>query len=126
MTEYYDSLETRDPAKREAGLFARLPGVLRKAAAAPAYAQRLAGIDPAARALGCAVIPAGPGNTDTQFELIEAYAPVAYSGTPDFLKILLDAGTAAGRDLSSIKRAVVSGAAFPPSLQEEIKSRGID
>ena len=47
--------------------------------------------DSSARALGCAVIPAGPGNTEAQFELIEAYRPVGYSGTPDFLKILLDA-----------------------------------
>lgn len=82
--------------------------------------------DTAARALGCAVIPAGPGNTQQQFELIEAYRPVAYTGTPDFLKILLDAGNAAGRDVSSIRRALVSGAAFPKSLQEEMKSRGID
>jgi phenylacetate-CoA ligase len=82
--------------------------------------------DSAARALGCAVIPAGPGNSDAQFELIEAYQPIAYSGTPDFLKILLDTGAAAGRDLSSIRRALVSGAAFPKSLQDDIKSRGID
>ena len=47
--------------------------------------------DTSARALGCAVIPAGPGNTEAQFELIEAYRPVGYCGTPDFLKILLDA-----------------------------------
>jgi phenylacetate-CoA ligase len=220
MTDHYDSLEMRSAEEREADLFARLPAVLRRAMTAPAYAERLAGIDPArtvdraalanlpvlrksdlpalhrasppfgglvagapgsfarlftspgpifepeaahadpwrgarglfaaglrkgdvvlntfsyhltpggfifdsaARALGCAVIPAGPGNTDAQFELIEAYRPTAYSGTPDFLKILLDA--AAGRDLSSIKRALVSGAAFPKSLQQEIKSRGID
>src|SRR5579863_9021574 len=82
--------------------------------------------DTAARALGCAVIPAGPGNTEAQFELIEAYRPIGYCGTPDFLKILLDAASSAGRDVSSIKRAVVSGAAFPQSLQQEIKSRGID
>jgi phenylacetate-CoA ligase len=82
--------------------------------------------DGTARALGCAVIPAGPGNTEAQFELIEAYRPVAYCGTPDFLKILLDAGAAAGRDLSSLKRALVSGAAFPKTLQDEIKARGID
>ena len=82
--------------------------------------------DTSARALGCAVIPAGPGNTEAQFELIEAYRPVGYSGTPDFLKILLDAAASAGRDVSSIKRALVSGAAFPKSLQDEIKSRGID
>ena len=47
MTEHYDALETRDPATREAELFARLPGVLRKAMAAPAYAERLRGVDPA-------------------------------------------------------------------------------
>src|SRR5258706_11999779 len=82
--------------------------------------------DASARALGCAVIPAGPGNTDAQFELIEAYRPVGYSGTPDFLKILLDAAESAARDVSSIRRALVSGAAFPKPLQEEIKSRGVD
>jgi phenylacetate-CoA ligase len=83
-------------------------------------------MDSSARALGCAVIPAGPGNTEQQFELIEAYRPTGYLGTPDFLKILLDAGATAGRDLSSLKRALVSGAAFPPSLQAEIKARGVD
>jgi phenylacetate-CoA ligase len=82
--------------------------------------------DSSARALGCAIIPAGPGNTEQQFELIEAYQPVAYTGTPDFLKILLDAGEKAGRDVSSLKRALVSGAAFPKSLQDEMKSRGVD
>ncbi len=222
MTDHYDALETREPATREADLFSRLPDVLRKAMAAPAYAERLQGIDPAditsraalarlpvlrksdlptlhkasppfgglvtgpsgsfgrlftspgpifepepihadpwrgaralfaagfrpgdvvlntfsyhltpggfifdasARALGCAVIPAGPGNTEAQFELIEAYRPVGYSGTPDFLKILLDAASTAGRDISSIRRALVSGAAFPKSLQDEIHSRGVD
>ena len=221
-SEYYDALETRDPAGREAELFSRLPEVLRSAMRAPAYAERLRGIDRAAitsraalarlpvlrkadlpalhkaappfgglvpglpgsfgrlftspgpifepegahgdpwrgaralfaagfrpgdvvlntfsyhltpggfifdasaRALGCAVIPAGPGNTDAQFELIEAYRPVGYCGTPDFLKILLDAAAGAGRDVSSIQRALVSGAAFPKSLQDQIKSRGID
>jgi phenylacetate-CoA ligase len=222
MTDHYDIRETRDPAEREAELFSRLPEVLRKALAAPAYAERLAGIDPvritsrtalaglpvlrksdlpalhkaappfggfvpappgsfgrlftspgpifepesshadpwrgaralyaagfrrgdvvlntfsyhltpggfifdtSARALGCAVIPAGPGNSEAQFELVEAYSPSAYCGTADFLKILLDAAAGAGRNVSSLKRAVVSGAAFPKSLQEEIKSRGID
>ncbi|HLG83241.1 MAG TPA: AMP-binding protein [Bradyrhizobium sp.] len=83
-------------------------------------------MDSSARALGCAVIPAGPGNTEQQFELIEAYRPNGYSGTPDFLKILIDAAIAAGRDIASIKRALVSGAAFPPSLQKEIKAHGIE
>jgi phenylacetate-CoA ligase len=83
-------------------------------------------LDGGARSVGCAVIPAGPGNTEQQLDLIEHLRPTAYIGTPDFLKILLDAAGAAQRDVSSLKRAVVSGAAFPPSLQAEIKARGID
>src|SRR5258706_5995409 len=47
MTDHYDALETREPAIREADLFARLPDVLREAMAAPAYAERLKGVDPA-------------------------------------------------------------------------------
>lgn len=222
MTEHHDALETRSPAAREADLFARLPAMLAAAMKAPAYAKRLAGIDPAAitdrkalaslpilrkaelpalqraalpfggfvaeapgsfgrlftspgpifepegtatdswgaarglyaagfrpgdivlntlsyhltpggfimdsaaRALGCAVIPAGPGNTEQQMEVISAYRPSAYAGTPDFLKILIEAAETRGVDISSIKRAVVSGAAFPPSLQAWVRERGID
>jgi phenylacetate-CoA ligase len=222
LPEHFDALETRDPAAREADLFARLPGILDRAMVAPAYAERLKDFDPraiitrdalatlpvlrksdlpslhkaappfgglvpgapgayarlftspgpifepegiepdpwraarglfaagfrrgdivlntfsyhltpggfildsGARALGCAVIPAGPGNTEQQFELIEAYRPISYCGTPDFLKILLDAAATSGRDASSIKRALVSGAAFPKSLQEEFSRRGIE
>ena len=83
-------------------------------------------MDGAARSIGCMVIPAGPGNTEQQLDIIEHLRPTAYTGTPDFLKILLDAARSAGRDASSIVRAVVSGAAFPPSLQSEFRSRGID
>jgi len=83
-------------------------------------------MDSAARALGCAVIPAGPGNTEQQMEVIQAYRPTAYAGTPDFLKILIEAADQRGVDISSIKRAVVSGAAFPPSLQAWVKERGTD
>jgi len=82
-------------------------------------------MDGAARSIGCTVIPAGPGNTDQQLDVIEHLRPAAYTGTPDFLKILLDAAANGGRDVSSITKAVVSGAAFPPSLQAEFQSRGI-
>jgi phenylacetate-CoA ligase len=83
-------------------------------------------MDSGARALGCAVIPAGPGNTEQQMEVIAAYRPTAYAGTPDFLKILVEAAESRGVDISCIKRAVVSGAAFPPSLQAWVRERGID
>jgi phenylacetate-CoA ligase len=81
--------------------------------------------DSGARALGCPVIPAGPGNTDQQFDLIEAFRPVGYVGVPDFLNIILDAAAARGRDASCIRKALVSGAAFPRSLQEIFAARGI-
>src|SRR6185503_8363805 len=45
--------------------------------------------------------------------------------TPDFLKILLDAAGKAGKDASSIKRGLVSGAALPPSLRKELSERGV-
>ncbi|PTM40715.1 AMP-binding protein [Bosea sp. 124] len=83
-------------------------------------------MDSGARAIGCAVIPAGPGNTEQQMEVIAAYRPSAYTGTPDFLKILIEAAESRGVDISCIKRAVVSGAAFPPSLQAWVRERGVD
>ena len=82
-------------------------------------------LDAGARALGCPVIPAGPGNKEAQLDLIGHYRPRAYVGTPDFLKILLDAGAEAGRDVSSIERALVSGAALPASLRAELEGRGV-
>lgn len=78
------------------------------------------------RALGCPVIPAGVGNTEQQFEAVAMLKPVGYAGTPDFLKLLLDKGQAAGFDMASISKALVSGAAFPPSLQQDIAARGIE
>jgi phenylacetate-CoA ligase len=78
------------------------------------------------RALGCAVIPGGTGNTEQQVTAIAHLKPDGYVGTPDFLKILLDAGAAAGRDMSSLRRGLVSGAAFPPSLRQELSGRGVE
>jgi phenylacetate-CoA ligase len=79
-----------------------------------------------AHALGCAVIPAGTGNTEQQVEAIAHLRPSAYLGTPDFLKILLDVAAKAGKDASSLRRAFVSGAALPASLRAELGARGVD
>jgi phenylacetate-CoA ligase len=76
-------------------------------------------------ALGCAVIPGGVGNTEQQLEAIAHYKPSGYVGTPDFLKILLDTAEKTGKDVSSIKRGLVSGAALPASLREELGRRGV-
>jgi phenylacetate-CoA ligase len=221
MPEYYDELERRDPAAREAALFARLPYVAEVALRAPGWRAHLGEIDPAAltsrealarlpvlrksdlpslqrqappfgglvpgpisgfgrlftspgpifepeatgadpwrtaralfatgfrpgdvvlntfsyhltpggfivdsgaRALGCPVIPAGPGNTEQQLDLIEAFRPAAYAGVPDFLNILLEAAAKAGRDAGCIRKALMSGAAFPVSLQQSLAARGV-
>jgi phenylacetate-CoA ligase len=220
MADHFDTLETRDPAARERDLFARLPGQIARAMAAPGWAKHLAGIDAAAvtsraalaklpvlrksalpalqkesppfggfnttapgkakrlfmspgpifepeghdgdyngaralfaaglrngdvvhncfsyhltpgafileagaHKLGCAMIPGGVGNTEAQLDAIAQLKPSAYVGTPDFLKILLDAAAKAGKDASSIKRGLVSGAALPPSLRKELLERGV-
>jgi phenylacetate-CoA ligase len=76
--------------------------------------------------LGCPVIPGGVGNTEMQVEAIAQLRPAGYTGTPDFLKVLLDAAAKAGKDASSLKRALVSGAALPASLRAELAGRGVD
>ncbi len=82
-------------------------------------------MDSGARALGCTVIAAGPGNTEQQLEVLEHVRPNVYAGVPDYLKILLDKANEANRDASSIKKALVSGGALFPSLRAEYKERGI-
>ena len=78
-----------------------------------------------AHALGCAVIPGGIGNTEQQVEAIAHLRPVGYTGTPDFLKILLDRAAEIGKDASSLKRGLVSAAALPASLRAELGARGV-
>jgi phenylacetate-CoA ligase len=82
-------------------------------------------LESGAHALGCAVIPAGPANTEQQVEAIAHFKPSAYVGTPDFLKILLDTAAKAGKDAASLRHALVSGAALPPSLRSELAARGV-
>src|SRR3954447_6293166 len=82
-------------------------------------------LEAGAHALGCATIPGGVGNTEAQLDAIAQLKPSAYVGTPDFLKILLDAAGKAAKDASSIKRGLVSGAALPPSLRKELSERGV-
>ena len=82
-------------------------------------------LESGAHALGCTVIPGGVGNTEQQVEAIAHLNPNGYTGTPDFLKILLDTADKTGKDVSSLKRGLVSGAALPPSLRAEFDARGV-
>ncbi len=83
-------------------------------------------LDSAARALGCPVFPAGVGNTEQQVEAIGQFRPAGYTGTPDFLKTLLEKAEELEVDTSSITKALVSGGPLFPSLREEYRHRGVD
>jgi phenylacetate-CoA ligase len=78
-------------------------------------------IESAARALGCPVIPAGTSQTELQLAAIARVRPVAYAGTPSFLKTLLERGRADGVDMSCFNKALVGGEAFPKALAETLE-----
>jgi len=82
-------------------------------------------LETGAQALGCAVVPGGTGQTELQLKAIEHLRPQGYVGTPSFLRIILEKGRELGADLSSMRKALVSGEAFPPALQKEVASYGI-
>jgi phenylacetate-CoA ligase len=82
-------------------------------------------LESAALALGCPVIPAGTGQTEQQLRTIADLRPVAYVGTPSFLKILLDRAAETGVDISSLTRALVGAEAFPAALRAEFRGKGI-
>ena len=230
LPRHLDDLETRAPAEREAALMAALPGVVAAARAAPAMAEALAGIDPAAvtsraalaalpvtrkpellerqkaqratdpfggystigwralrglagarrvyqspgpiyepegaapdywriaralvaagfeagdlvhnsfsyhltpgawmmesgaQAIGCAVFPGGVGNTELQLQAMVDLRPDAYCGTPSFLRIALEKAAEMEIALPSLRKALVSGEAFPPSLRDWLAERGV-
>ena len=76
-------------------------------------------------AVGCTVFPAGIGQTDQQLEAIAALRPDGYVGTPSFLRILVEKANEAGSDISSMKKGLVGGEAFPPSLRDWFTARGM-
>jgi phenylacetate-CoA ligase len=78
-----------------------------------------------ALALGCTVFPGGVGNTELQLQAMVDLRPDAYAGTPSFLRILVEKAQETGVALPSLKKALVSGEAFPPSLRDWLAQRGI-
>jgi phenylacetate-CoA ligase len=76
-------------------------------------------------ALGCTVFPGGTGNTEQQLQAMQHLRPDAYAGTPSFLRILLEKAAEGGITLPHLKKALVSGEAFPPSLRDWLAERGI-
>jgi len=79
-----------------------------------------------AHALGCAVVPGGVSQTELQLQTIADVRPNGYTGTPSFLRILLEKAAETGVNLGSISKALVSGEAFPPAMRTAFKDAGID
>jgi phenylacetate-CoA ligase len=82
-------------------------------------------MEAALRALGCAIVPGGVGNTELQLDAIAAIRPKGYVGTPSFLKILVEKAAELGKDISSIRHAFVGAEALPPSLRQMFIDKGM-
>lgn len=83
-------------------------------------------METAAHALGCTVFPGGVGQTEQQLQAMSDLRPGGYAGTPGFLRIIMEKAEETGVALDSLKRALFSGEAFPPSLRDWFLQRGID
>lgn len=81
-------------------------------------------METAAHAIGCTVFPAGVGQTEQQVAAMADLRPNAYTGTPSFLRIILDKADELGVK-PTLAKAFVSGEAFPASVREAFSARGI-
>ena len=82
-------------------------------------------IESGAHALSCAVIPAGIGDIDEQVEAIHHLKPTAYCGDPERLKALLERGASLNRDVSSIRKALVSNGPLTEQMRKSFAFKGI-
>jgi phenylacetate-CoA ligase len=76
------------------------------------------------RNLGCAVIPAGPGNTAVQMELMTGLPVTGFVGMASYLKVIATKAVQAGYDLEkdfSLRTAFVAAERLPESLRREVE-----
>ncbi|MFM2275301.1 MAG: hypothetical protein RL211_1173 [Pseudomonadota bacterium] len=78
-----------------------------------------------AHALGCSVFAGGTGQTEQQVQAMAELRPAGYIGTPSFLKIILEKAADMGVALPSVKKAMMGGEAFPPSLRDWFTAHGV-
>ena len=76
-------------------------------------------------ALGCAVVAAGTGQTETQVSTIADLRANAYIGTPSFLKLIVEKAYELGADVTCLEKAAVGAEYLPPALRTAMKERGI-
>ena len=79
-----------------------------------------------AASIGCAVVPAGVGNTELQAQAIADIGSTAYVGTPSFLNIILEKAENLNIDISSLTKSCVGAEPLPPTLRQKIEDRGVN
>jgi phenylacetate-CoA ligase len=77
-------------------------------------------LDAAARSLGCAVIPAGVGQTELQVRVAAHVGATCYLGLPSFLRTLLSRAREMGTPLQ-LEAAFVVAEMLPESLRAELE-----
>jgi phenylacetate-CoA ligase len=82
-------------------------------------------VEGGAARIGCAVIPAGAGQTEMQVQAIVDLRPDTYVGTPSFLRIIIEKAREMGADISSIQRALMGAEALPESLRSWFRENGV-
>jgi phenylacetate-CoA ligase len=82
-------------------------------------------VEGGAAQLGCPVIPAGIGQTEMQVQAMGLLKPKVYTGTPSFLKIIIEKAQEMDEDISSVKMALVGAEALPPSLRQWLNEHGV-
>lgn len=82
-------------------------------------------VEGGAARIGCAVIPAGAGQTEMQVQSIADLRPNTYVGTPSFLRIIIEKAREMGRDISSVQHALMSAEALPESLRSWFHQNGV-
>ena len=82
-------------------------------------------IESGAARIGCAVIPAGAGQTEMQVQAMADLRPDIYVGTPSFLRIIIEKARAMGADIGSVKHAMLGAEALPESLRAWFRDNGV-
>lgn len=75
--------------------------------------------------LGCAMIPAGSGNTERHIKMIEDYGTTVLIATPSYAMHICEVGEKLGYDWkrSTLRVGLFGGEPCPPNLKSEIESR---
>ncbi len=76
------------------------------------------------RDIGCATIPAGPGNTAKQIEFMTQLPVNGFVGMASYLKVIGDRAIAAGYDLQNdfkLEKAYVAAEPLPEGLRQEVE-----